>query len=90
VESTLAPTSSTTTGEPVCVGSADAKAGRSTPRTMPWMIFAVAITAPVFPDDTTPCAMPFSISREATLMEESFLVRTALAAESSIVMNSLA
>ena len=51
---------------------------------------AVAMTAPVFPADTTPSAIPSRIKREATLMEESFLVLTALAAESSMVMNSVA
>jgi len=53
-QSTLAPTSSTTTGFPVPVGRAIARAGRSTPRTMPWTIFVVAMTAPVLPAETTP------------------------------------
>src|SRR5581483_5966741 len=54
-QSTLAPTSSITAGEPASVGNADASAGRSTPGSMPCVIFAVAITAPVLPAETTPC-----------------------------------
>ena len=40
------------------VGNAEASAGRSTPGTIPCTILAVAMTAPVLPADTTPCAMP--------------------------------
>src|SRR5258708_3871445 len=46
--------------------------------------------APVLPADTTPCAFPSRTRRHATRMEESFFERTAFAAESSMVMTSLA
>ena len=67
-----------------------ASAGRSTPGTTPCTSFAVAMTAPVLPAETTPWATPSRTSREATRMELSFFVRTALAALSSIVICSLA
>ena len=90
VESTFAPTSTTTTGVPLSVGKAEASAGRCTPRIMPWIIFAVAMTAPVLPAETKPCAPPSRTRRAATWIDEFFLVRTALAAESSMVMTSAA
>ena len=66
-----------------------ARAGRR-PGTTPCTILAVAMTAPVLPADTNPWATPSRTSREATRMELSRLVRTALAALSSMVMRSLA
>ena len=72
------------------VGKAPASAGRSTPGTTPCTILAVAITAPVLPADTNPCATPSRTRREATRMELSRFERTARAALSSIVMTSLA
>ena len=89
-QSTLAPTSTTTTGVPLRVGKADARAGRSTPGSMPCTILAVAITAPVFPAETKPSATPSRTSRAATRMELSRLLRTAFAALSSMVTCSLA
>ena len=86
----MAPTSTITTGVPLRVGKAEASAGRSTPGTMPCTILAVAMTAPVLPADTNPCASPSRTSREATRMELSRLERTALAALSSMVTRSLA
>src|SRR5438046_2735417 len=53
-------------------------------------ILAVAITAAVFPAETTPWAAPSRTRREAMRIELSFFVRTALAALSSIVICSLA
>ena len=90
LQSTLAPTSTMTAGLPVSVGKAVANAGRSMPGTTPWTIFAVAMTAPVLPAETTPWAWPSRTKRQATRMEESFLLRSDLPAESSIVTTSLA
>src|ERR1039458_7463239 len=49
VQSTLAPTSTNTTGVPSIVGKMPSSAGRSTPGTTPCTILAVAMMAPVFP-----------------------------------------
>jgi hypothetical protein len=54
------------------------------------MSLAVAITAPVFPAETTPLATPSFTSLEATLMELSLFDRSAFPALSSMVMCSLA
>ena len=90
-QSTLAPTSITTTGEPLTtVGKTPASAGRSTPGTTPCTILAVAIRAPVLPAETNPWATPSRTSRDATRMELSRFVRTALAALSSMVIRSRA
>src|SRR5690242_3451098 len=89
-QSTLAPTSTRTTGMPSMVGKIPASAGRSTPGITPCTILAVAMTAPVLPAETKHCAMPSRTRREATRMELSRLVRTALAALSSMMTTSLA
>src|ERR1022692_772109 len=78
-QSTLAPTSITTTGLPISVGKMPASAGRSTPCMTPCTILAVAMTAPVLPAETNPCAMPSRTRREATRTELSRLARTARA-----------
>ena len=68
-QSTLAPTSTTTTGVPLRrSGNTPASAGRSTPGTTPCTILAVAMTAPVLPAETKPWATPSRTSREATRM----------------------
>src|ERR1035441_2343613 len=82
---TLAPTSITTTGLRISVGKMPASAGRSTPCMTPCTILAVAMTAPVLPAETNPCAMPSRTRREATRTELSRLARTARAALSSMV-----
>src|ERR1022692_1609900 len=64
-QSTLAPTSITTTGLPISVGKMPASAGRSTPCMTPCTILAVAMTAPVLPAETNPCAMPSRTRRGA-------------------------
>src|SRR5579885_1415904 len=89
-QSTLAPTSMTTTGWPASVGKTPARAGRSTPCTTPCTILAVAMTAPVLPAETRPWAAPSRTSREPTRSELSRLLRTARAALSSMVTCSLA
>src|ERR1039458_5630301 len=53
-QSTLAPTSITTTGLPISVGKMPASAGRSTPCMTPCTILAVAMTAPVLPAERRP------------------------------------
>src|SRR5664279_3776089 len=85
-QSTLAPTSTNTTGVPSIVGKMPSSAGRSTPGTTPCTILAVAMMAPVLPADTNPWAHPSRTSREATRIELSRLDRTALAALSSICL----
>ena len=75
---------------PFCVGRTVDNAGRSTTASVPMTIFTVAMTAPVLPALTMPDTAPSRISRAATRIDESFLRRTAVAAESSIVMTSLA
>ena len=89
-QSTLAPTSTSTTGVPSIVGNMPSSAGRSTPGTTPCTILAVAMMAPVFPAETNPWAHPSRTSREATRIELSRFDRTALAALSSMVTRSLA
>ena len=72
------------------MGNAEASAGRSTPRIMPWTIFAVAITAPVLPAETTPCDLAVAQQARSHVDGRIFLGADRLAAESSMVMTSLA
>src|SRR5439155_26867454 len=77
-------------GLPFCVGSTVESAGRSTTGRVPKTIFTLAITAPVFPALTIP-EMPASrMSLAATRIDESLFLRAAVAADSSMVMTSLA
>jgi hypothetical protein len=76
-QSTLAPTSSRREGQPLVVGMIVARAGRSTPASMPSTIFAVAMAAPVLPAVKKPAARPSRTILRPTRMEESRLLRTA-------------
>src|ERR1041385_7710284 len=67
-----------------------ASAGRSTPGSAPSTILAAAIAAPVLPAVTNPTACFSRTSRRPTCMLESFLVRTACTAFSSISMTCVA
>ena len=77
-----------------------ARAGRSTPASIPSTILAVAMAAPVLPAVKKPAALPgpwlepetrpSRTMRRPTRMEESRLERTAWAALSSMVIHSLA
>src|SRR5579872_295403 len=88
LQSTLAPTSSRTQGDPESVGMTTARAGRSTPGSAPRTILAVAMAAPVLPAVKNPAARFSLTSLRPTRMELLRLERTAWAAFSSMVMYS--
>ena len=77
LQEALAPTSRSTVPLPLSVGKIPARAGRSTDGSVPRMSLAVAMTAPVLPALTSPCALPSRTRRAATLTDESRLRRTA-------------
>jgi len=88
LQSTFAPTSSSTHGFPVELGIGVASAGLSTPGSVPSTILAVAMAAPVLPAVTNPATFAFAHQLQPTRIELSFLVRTACTAFSSIPMRS--
>ena len=88
LQSTFAPTSSSTHGFPVELGIGVASAGLSTPGSVPSTILAVAMAAPVLPAVTNPATLRSRTSFSPTRIELSFLVRTACTAFSSIPMRS--
>ena len=63
-------------------------AGLSTPSIVFRINRAIAIKAPVLPALTQASTVPFSIRSIATLIDESFLCRSAVEGESSILMTS--
>ena len=78
LESTFAPTSRKYVN-PVCVGTMEPRAGRSTPLIRPWTNSAVAMIAPEFPAETQASAWPSLHRRAQTFIDESALERTACA-----------
>jgi hypothetical protein len=86
--SMLAPRSSMTLS-PRRVGKNDAIAGRSMPGSVLNTIFAVAISAPVLPAETMPCASPAATASMARRMLELRPLRSAVEGLSSLVMTSV-
>src|SRR5439155_737342 len=72
------------------LGSAAMIAGRSMPGSILRTKRDTAISAPVLPALTQACASPFLTSSTATRIDESFLLRSARAGDSSISTTSLA
>ena len=88
LQSAFAPTSSSTHGGPA-VGITVAIAGRWTPLMRPMISVAAAIAAPVLPAEKNASASPSRTRRAPTTIEESRLLRTAVAGCSPISMISV-
>ena len=78
------------TVRPRCVGRKDAIAGRSTPGSIFRTNLEIAISAPVFPALTAQSASPDFTRSIATRIDESRLLRNAVAGGSCISTTSLA
>ena len=84
-QSTLAPTSSISTGLPaITVGKTAPIAGLSMPFTLPSRSSAAAMAAPECPAETTPSALPFLTKSIDTLIDALGLRRSAFSGSSCI------